>query len=156
MSGSGSGISWAICKSAPRSRQITMPAPQHSVFTGRMPFLSPSQQRQSTEGHKFTTHSCLNIPPCLKHVTTLPCDVWTSEKRSQSEICIVIHDKSQGCIAKQLTNDELLYYTFITQSAGERIFKIGKQLEKLQAKWWLFHAPHLHCTFVLKDSDLAR
>ena len=29
---SGSGISWAICKSAPCSRQITMPAPHHSVF----------------------------------------------------------------------------------------------------------------------------
>ena len=29
---SGSGISWAICKSAPRSRQITMPAPQQDVF----------------------------------------------------------------------------------------------------------------------------
>ena len=29
---SGSGISWAVCKSAPRSRQITMPAPNHSVF----------------------------------------------------------------------------------------------------------------------------
>ena len=29
---SGSGISWAICKSAPRCRQITMPAPRHSVF----------------------------------------------------------------------------------------------------------------------------
>ena len=29
---SGSGISCAICKSAPRSRQITMPAPHHSVF----------------------------------------------------------------------------------------------------------------------------
>ena len=29
---SGSGISWAICKSAHRSRQITMPAPHHSVF----------------------------------------------------------------------------------------------------------------------------
>ena len=28
----GSSISWAICKSAPRSRQITTPAPQHSVF----------------------------------------------------------------------------------------------------------------------------
>ena len=47
---SGSGISWAICKSAPRSRQITMPVPHHSVFTGRMPFLPPNQQRQSTEG----------------------------------------------------------------------------------------------------------
>jgi len=29
---SGSGISWAICKSAPRSRQITMPAPHQSDF----------------------------------------------------------------------------------------------------------------------------
>ena len=28
----GSGISWNICKSAPRSRQITMPTPHHSVF----------------------------------------------------------------------------------------------------------------------------
>ena len=29
---SGSGISWAMCKSAPRSRQTTTPAPHHSVF----------------------------------------------------------------------------------------------------------------------------
>ena len=29
---SGSGISWAICKSAPRSRQITTPAPNHSTL----------------------------------------------------------------------------------------------------------------------------
>jgi len=29
---SGSGISWAICKSAPRIRQITTPAPHHSDF----------------------------------------------------------------------------------------------------------------------------
>jgi len=46
---SGSGISWATCKSAPSSRQITTPAPHHSIFTGRMPFLPPNQQRQSTE-----------------------------------------------------------------------------------------------------------
>ena len=29
---SDSGISWAICTSAPCSKQITMPAPHHSVF----------------------------------------------------------------------------------------------------------------------------
>ena len=52
---SGSGISWAICKSAPRSRQTTTPAPHHSVFTGHMPFLSPNQQRQSTEGNVVLT-----------------------------------------------------------------------------------------------------
>ena len=28
---SGSGICWAICKSAPRSRQTTTPAPHHSA-----------------------------------------------------------------------------------------------------------------------------
>ena len=48
---SGSGISWAICKSAPCSRQTTMPAPTTQFFTGRMPFLPPNQQRQSTEGN---------------------------------------------------------------------------------------------------------
>jgi len=35
---SGHGISWGVCKSAPRLRQITMPAPHHSVFKGRVPF----------------------------------------------------------------------------------------------------------------------
>ena len=47
---SGSGISWAICKSVPCSRQITMPAPTIQFFTGRMLFLPSNQQRQSTEG----------------------------------------------------------------------------------------------------------
>ena len=44
----GSGISWVICKSAPCFRQTTTPAPTTLFFTGRMPFLSPSQQRQNT------------------------------------------------------------------------------------------------------------
>ena len=53
---SGSGISWAVCKSALRSRQITTPAPHHSrFFTGRMPFLPPNQQCQSTEGTIYRT-----------------------------------------------------------------------------------------------------
>jgi len=41
---SGSGISWAICKSAPRPRQITTLAPNTQFFTCRMPFLPPNQQ----------------------------------------------------------------------------------------------------------------
>jgi len=88
--------------------------------------------------------------------STLPCKIWKSEKWCQSEIGVVINDKSQGSKAKHLRNDELIYNIFITQSAGERIFKIGEHLAKLLAKWWLLHAPHLHCTFVLRDADLAR
>jgi len=54
---SGSGISWAICKSALHSRQITTPAPHRQFFTGQMPFLPPNQQRQSTEGNEATTEN---------------------------------------------------------------------------------------------------
>jgi len=53
-----------------------------------------------------------------------------SEKWRQSEIRIVINDKSQGSRAKHSRNDELIYYTLITQSAGERIFKSGEHLAK--------------------------
>ena len=50
---SGSGISWAICKSATRSRQTTMPVPHHSqFFRGRVAFLPPNRQLQSTKGKK--------------------------------------------------------------------------------------------------------
>jgi len=56
---SGSGISWVVCKSAPRSRQITTPAPNHSVFTGLC--LPPNRQRQSTEGtHTYMHTYCIS------------------------------------------------------------------------------------------------
>ena len=47
-----------------------------------------------------------------------------SEKWLQSEKYTVTNDKSQGSIAKHLRNDELLYYTFITQSAVESFFNL--------------------------------
>ena len=59
---SGSGISRAICKSATRFREITMPAPHHSLFTGRIPFLPPNQQHQSTE-----TKAVVFTVSCTKH-----------------------------------------------------------------------------------------
>ena len=57
-----------------------------------------------------------------------------AEKWHHSEIRISINDEPQGSIAKNLRCDELLYYTFIIHSAGERIFKIGEHLAKLRAK----------------------
>ena len=39
---SGSGISWAICKSASRSRQITKPAPLRSVLQAGCPSCHPT------------------------------------------------------------------------------------------------------------------
>ena len=57
-----------------------------------------------------------------------------AEKWHHSEIWIAINDESQGSIAKNLRFDELLYYTFLIHSAGERTFKIGEHLVKLRAK----------------------
>jgi len=51
-------------------------------------------------------------------------------KWDHSEIRIAINDESQGSVAKNLKCDKLLYYTFITQSPCERIFKIGEHLAK--------------------------
>jgi len=51
------GISWTTCKqSAPRCRQIRVatPTPHHSIFTGRMLFLTPNQ---GTEGIIYEHHS---------------------------------------------------------------------------------------------------
>jgi len=79
-----------------------------------------------------------------------------AEKWHHSEIRIAINDESQGSIAKNLRCDELLYYTFVTHSAGERIFKIGEHLAKLRAKSLSVSVPHSPCTFVLKDADLSR
>jgi len=47
----GNGISWTICKSFAPHRQITTPVPHHSIFMGRMLFLMPNQQCQSTKGN---------------------------------------------------------------------------------------------------------
>ena len=45
---SGCGISWDICKSAPHSRQITMPAPHRSAFyrPDALPLSQPTASKQ--------------------------------------------------------------------------------------------------------------
>ena len=77
-----------------------------------------------------------------------------ARKWHHSEIRIAIKDESQDSIVTNLRCDEVLYYTFIIHSAGERIFNIGEHLAKLQAKWLtVSYAPFaLH----FKDADLAR
>ena len=53
---SGSGISWAVCKSAPRCRQITTPAPHHSVFhrLDALPAAQPTASKHCYSNHIIT------------------------------------------------------------------------------------------------------
>ena len=53
---SGSGISWAMYKSAPRSRQITMPAPHHSVFLqAGCPSCRPTNSVKALKAYNYHT-----------------------------------------------------------------------------------------------------
>ena len=57
---SGSGISWTICKSAPRSRQITMPAPHRSVFY--RPDALPATQPTAPQHWRSSWCHCITKP----------------------------------------------------------------------------------------------
>jgi len=56
---SGSGISWAICKSAPCSRQTTTPAPHHSVFyrPDALPVTQPTASKHWRQNIYYYTKS---------------------------------------------------------------------------------------------------
>ena len=75
---SGNGISWAVCKSAPRSRQITTPAPHHAVFY--KPDALPAAQPTAS---KHWRHNTTVIWPLYR--TT--CIGWHPELRTGGFCC---------------------------------------------------------------------
>ena len=57
----GSGIRWAICKSAPRCRQITMPVPHCSVFLqAGCPSCRPTNSVKALKTHYYTIRPNMN------------------------------------------------------------------------------------------------
>jgi len=79
---------------APRSRQIAMPVPYHSVFTGQMPFLPPKQQRQSTEG---TNHLITNCRPYYRIRNQKPTALYIQNLKLTEECC-----RSMDCTCARL------------------------------------------------------
>ena len=68
---SGSGISWAICISASRSRQTTMTTPHHSVFY--RPDVLPAAQTNLYNGHKNCCSNTIQVwpvEPAFTHALT--------------------------------------------------------------------------------------
>ena len=69
-----SGISWAICKSASRYRQITMPTPHHSVFSqAGYPSCRPTNSVKALKAITYTCHWDFNsnIDVCMLSVCRL-------------------------------------------------------------------------------------
>jgi len=104
---SGSGISWAICKSAPRSRQTTTPAPHHSVFlqTG-CPSCRPTN---SVKALKATALRATLSPPSA---SIMPCEelrrdyaAWMpSTAPPRSHAGVLMNDDAQLTVPTQTAN----------------------------------------------------
>ena len=85
---SGSGISWAICKSATRSRQITMPAPHHSSFLqARCPSCHPTNSVKALKAKNKDT--CVSLIIEIKTVKWKKCSTSESQwlKTDTDMIC---------------------------------------------------------------------
>ena len=83
---SGSSISWSICKSAPRSRQITMPAPHQSVFyrPDALPVAQPTASKRWRQNGILKSHTekemsshTVDLVVCV--TASFPWWVWVGE-----------------------------------------------------------------------------
>ena len=146
---SGSSISWAICKSASRSSQITIPAPHCSVFTGRMPFLPPNQQRQSTSF------------PTQKGKTSLD----LNEARDDgvlgwSGISRTIHKQSAPRSTQITTptphNSIFTGRTLFLTPNQQHQSIVGKAAYRTHAKWWERETCVWRCGVLLMGWQLRR
>ena len=91
---SSSGISWAICKSSPSSRQITMPPPHHSVFY-RLDALPAAQPTVSKHWRPHTKGLiCIKKNKIKLYSTTTKC---TCPERHCALISLVFTEAMPVC-----------------------------------------------------------
>ena len=95
---SGSGSSWAICKSAPRSRQITTPAPHHSVFY--RPEALPAAQRTASKHWRSVV---LNIEKIFMWLRKLPNFVVNSQKACVLLSLLWLWSHQMACVSLFIT-----------------------------------------------------
>ena len=113
---SGTGISWDICKSAPRSRQITTPAPHHSVFY--RPDALPATQPTASKHWRHYVKAQRQSTQFFYRQDTLPATQPTASKQST---------KGTWCdqIKHKISGEQTLLSTASNDEATE------------QAGWWI-------------------
>jgi len=111
-----------IC--APCSREITTPTPRHSVFTGWMPFLPPSQQCQSTEGKRLYIGNklrCLNaeanyVPDQLAEIPRQTDCKWCRQKYSWKLTCRCVVTKCSSSNADIKYDQSKLHWRVVSEA----------------------------------------
>jgi len=85
--GGGDNWSYKTCKASAKSLPPTNPNTQH--FTDQMPFLSPNQQCQSTEGKKFVRHMVIKKNCSMS--TSLSSHFWLMSWSSTNDDSAMSH-----------------------------------------------------------------
>jgi len=86
-------------------------SPSLPVFTGRMPFLPTNQQRQSTEGIS-------TIPPHLKYVATLSCNLpLIACLLTLTQSCVATYARSGGIFNTLYVADGPRHATILGRSS---------------------------------------
>ena len=109
---SGSGISWAICKSAPRSRQITTPAPHHSVFY--RPGVFPAAQPTASTRHQETVPCPQDAECCVAvaaawRIVPQAAARYTDDAGVDARPARTLPAYSTGCINAEIQNNVHYY-----------------------------------------------
>ena len=135
---SGSGISWAICKSAPCCRQITMPATHHSVFY--TPDIIPATK-----------------PTDSKHWRLTPITTWqlslSWHRRRQWRWCAKQHKchVNDGCGADRRQDDEFTANRCLLAVAEHHVTAHRSHVgPDLSTK---LHPPHVTCLRLVCQSS---
>jgi len=86
-----------LCKVC-TSSQTTTPTSHHSVFAGRMPFLPPNQQRQSTEGRSTEGNGYRMdlVTHTHNHFTALWILSGTKDQQ-EAYVALTLHIIESGC-----------------------------------------------------------
>ena len=118
---SGSGISWAICKSAPRSRQITTPTPHPSVCFFLQAGCPSCHPTNSINALKAWIKSWLKQFYLTRQHSNLTVDTYSNFCNVP---CVIVWNLS-FCVTKQL--------------AVEAAFTCWKEAMQLQSGDWGLH-----------------
>ena len=120
-----SGIRWAICKSAPRSRQTTMPAPHRSVFY--RPDALPDAQPTASKHRKQKTlyWKWINKPTMVQQL--LCHEICSSCIYTESLSDLVV--KSRACLQNQHSVDKNSKVTLDFEN-------IHFQWGNIHSYWW--------------------
>ena len=92
---SGSGISWDICKSATHFRQITMPAPHHSVFLQAVcPSCHPNNSVKALKAPNQSIHRKTTVPTACWIITS--CQLLSTINKTRIYTSLLTYNETEN------------------------------------------------------------